>query len=345
MKIGILGHFAKNTSNCDGQTVKTRNIEQALLSKNEEVITVDSYKWRKRAFSFFFNIIKMVRKVDIIIMLPDAGGIKIYPYLLNLFSNKKTKKIYCVVGAWLPSFLKKDKIIRSQLKKFDYILVETKTMQKQLLEIGFNNISIVPNFKHIAPIAEEKIKFNYDYPLTFCIFSRVMKEKGVSDAIFVCNRLNKTLGRNVCVLDIYGPIHEEYKEEFFNLCEQFSSTVRYKGVASPSQSVDILKDYYMLLFPTLFYTEGIPGTIIDAFSAGVPVVASKWESYSDVLSENNSITYKFGDKEELYKKLKYCVENIEIINSYRKECLKTAKQFSAKTATEEIFRLIYMGRE
>ena len=111
MKIGILGHFARNTDLCDGQTVKTRNIEKALLSKGQEISIVDSYKWKKHPFSFLLNIIRMVKNNDVVIMLPDAGGIRVYPYVINLFSNKKKIKIYSVVGAWLPSFLKNNKRI------------------------------------------------------------------------------------------------------------------------------------------------------------------------------------------------------------------------------------------
>ena len=167
-----------------------------------------------------------------------------------------------------------------------------------------------------------------------------MKEKGVTDAIYACDRLNKEVGKNVCSLDIYGPIQESYQAEFFGLCEEHSSVVKYKGIVSPDKSVETLKNYYMLLFPTLFYTEGIPGTIIDAFSAGVPVLASEWESYADVLTDRDSITYPFGDREELYQKLKYCIENVEIINGYRKECLKSAEKFSMDAAVKKIVGLI-----
>jgi len=340
MKIGVLGHFARNTDMCDGQTVKTRNIEQALLTENDEINTVDSYKWKKHPFSFMFSIIKLVRKSDVTIMLPDAGGIKIYPYLVNLFSGKKKKKLYSVVGAWLPSYLKGNKRISKQLKKFDYILVETATMQNKLKEQGFENTVIVPNFKNITPIKEDEIKYNFEYPLSFCIFSRVMKEKGITDAICACDRINKDVGKTVCKLDIYGPIHEEYKADFSALCEQYSDFVEYKGLADPNESVGILKNYYMLLFPTRFFTEGIPGTIIDAFSAGVPVIASEWESYRDVLSKKNSFTYGFDDKDGLYNTMKYCIENVDIVNMCRTECLRSSEFFLQSTAAAVIWNLI-----
>ena len=340
MRIGILGHFARNTNMCDGQTVKTRNFEKAFLSSHFDVFTVDSYKWKKHPFSFLFRIIKLVRNSDTVIMLPDAGGIKIYPYLINFFSSNKRKKIYSVVGAWLPSYLEGNKRMKRQLKKFDYILVETQTMKTQLEKQGFDNIVIVPNFKDITPITAEECINSFDCPLRFCIFSRVTKQKGINDAIYACDRLNKEFGKNICSLDIYGPIEEEYRFEFTNLCKQYESLVNYKGVADPSQSVDILKKYYMLLFPTLFYTEGIPGTIIDAFSAGVPVLASEWESFKDVLTEKDSVTYRFNDVEDLYEKLKYSVENVDIINEKRIYCLQSAHKFSLKFASQTIQRLI-----
>ena len=218
-------------------------------------------------------------------------------------------------------------------------------MQNKLEEQGFDNVITVPNFKDITPLREDEIKYYHKEPLEFCIFSRILKQKGIGEAIRACDRLNKEAGRSVCTLDIYGPVEDGYQEEFSCLCQEYNSFVKYKGVADPSKSVEALKGYYMLLFPTLFYTEGVPGTIIDAFSAGVPVLASEWESYSTVLSEKDSITYSFGDNEDLYQKLKYCTENVDTINEYRKECLKAADRFSMNTAVAQIWDLIYSKRK
>ena len=340
MKIGIWGHFARNTDMCDGQTVKTRNLEKALATRYQEIQTVDSYQWKKHPFRFLFQSIRLVRKSDIIVMLPDAGGIKIYPYLVNFFAGKKKKKIYSVVGAWLPSFLETHKSIRAQLQKFTYILPETQTMQKQLVAQGFDQTVVISNFKDIVPLAENEICFEHSAPFRFCIFSRITREKGVSDAILACERLNRENGKTLCTLDIYGPITEEYREEFETLCKTYSSTAKYKGIIPPSESVATLKSYYMLLFPTLFYTEGIPGTIIDAFSAGVPVLASEWESCFGVLSEKDSVTYMFGSSEALYEKIKYCVHHPDQINALRAQCLLSAKKFSQEIAIEKIAKLL-----
>mgnify|MGYP002519543662 CR=1 FL=1 len=31
------------------------------------------------------------------------------------------------------------------------------------------------------------------------------------------------------------------------------------------------------------YTEGVPGTIIDAYAAGLPIISAKWLNYGDIL--------------------------------------------------------------
>ena len=337
MKIGILGHFARGTTLCDGQTVKTRNVEQALLCGGATIKTVDSYRWKKHPFLFFFKIVKLVLVSDVIIMLPAMNGLRVFSRLINLFSSKKTVKAYSVIGGWLPDFLERNEKIKEQLLKFDHILVETKTMQSRLQVQGFENIMVVPNFKNITPLTESELTYEHEHPLRFCIFSRVMKEKGIEDAIFVVSTLNRKMGKTVCSLDIYGPIQVEYEKEFAALCNEHSSCVAYKGVIPPEKSVEILKDYYMLLFPTRFYTEGIPGTIIDAFSAGVPVLASEWESYADVLADGNSVTYKFGNREDFVEKLRYCMENPDLVNGFRKTCLTSAEQFSLERGAEQIF--------
>ena len=51
-------------------------------------------------------------------------------------------------------------------------------------------------------------------PYRFCMFSRVMPEKGVEDAMRAIRHVNEKNGKTVAVLDIYGPIENQYDERF-----------------------------------------------------------------------------------------------------------------------------------
>ena len=101
--------------------------------------------------------------------------------------------------------------------------------------------------------------------------------------------------------------------------------------------MDVLKNYFALLFPTQFYTEGIPGTIIDAYAAGVPVISSEWESFADVVDDNvTGIGYEFKNNDELIKILENIAADPSLILSMKKNCLTKAEDFTAKYAIGKI---------
>lgn len=156
------------------------------------------------------------------------------------------------------------------------------------------------------------------------------RKKGIDDAVETIIAVNKELGRTVFTLDIYGQVDEEYKEHFEALMASSPESVNYKGTVAFNQSVDVLKKYYALLFPTKFYTEGIPGTIIDAYAAGVPVIASKWENYDDVVDEGIvGKGFEFNNQEELKNILLYITTSPECLLQMKKNCLIKAADFSA----------------
>ena len=108
--------------------------------------------------------------------------------------------------------------------------------------------------------------------------------------------------------------------------------VQYKGSVAYDQSVAVIKNYFALLFPTQYYTEGIPGTIIDAYAAGVPVISSKWESFSDVIQEGTGVGYSFGAFNELVEVLIRLVDNPETMIEKKIPCLRLAQAYTPSAA-------------
>ena len=118
------------------------------------------------------------------------------------------------------------------------------------------------------------------------------------------------------------------------LRREFPPYIKYKGLVPYDRSVEILKNYFVLLFPTkLYYSEGVPGTIIDAYASGVPVIAAKWESFADVVDDGRTgIGYDADKPEELTLALRRIAENPQTINAMRDACLRKAKEFSPQAA-------------
>ena len=226
------------------------------------------------------------------------------------------------------SILRKQKILAKQLKKFHGIYVETTTMEKALAEQGFTNTYVVPNCKELRPIKTEELLYQAGKPYKLCTFSRVMKHKGIEDAIAAVTAVNKAKKSGVYTLDIYGQIDSGETDWFAALQETFPPYVCYRGLVPFDQSVAVLKEYFALLFPTRFYTEGVPGTIIDAYAAGIPVISAKWESFGDIVEEGVcGLGYEFGNLDALSSILSDPSSLAEWVKKSKNSCLQKAEPF------------------
>src|SRR5690606_1561204 len=77
------------------------------------------------------------------------------------------------------------------------------------------------------------------------------------------------------IVDFYGPISESDERYFQENVEKFDN-VFYKGIVTPKDVYRVLSQYDLLLLPTRYAGEGFPGTILDAYISGVPVIVTDW---------------------------------------------------------------------
>ena len=219
------------------------------------------------------------------------------------------------------------------LSRFDGIYVETSTMQKALEELGLSNVFIMPNCKELPILSPEEAEISADEPYRLCTFSRVMREKGIEDAVTAVSRANEARARTAFTLEIYGQVDAAQIEWFDALQKTFPEFVRYGGLVPYTESVATLKGSAALLFPTHFYTEGIPGTVIDAYAAGVPVISARWESFSDIITEGvTGIGFPMRDTDALTKLLTELASSPERISSLREGCLRAAREYTPERA-------------
>jgi len=198
-------------------------------------------------------------------------------------------------------------------------------MKAELELKHLNNVEILLNPKNLTPISEDEIKVCSE-PLALCTFSRVMEEKGIEDAIRAVRQINRE--KTFVTLDIYGQIDALYEERFSELKTRFPESIRYCGKVSFEQAVEVLRKYDLQLFPTKFRTEGIPGSVIDGYFSGVPVLSARWESFSDVVEEGiTGVGFELGNYDDFYNQLQSLIEQPEKIFKMKKECVRKAKKY------------------
>lgn len=344
-RISVIGHFAEGSSLSNGQTVKTKIITEALEARlgRDAVAKIDTHGGIKTLLKAPFHALKALKSSSNVIMLPAHNGVRVYgrflPFFKCFFKNRKIH--YVVIGGWLPEFIKERKGLSKCLKKFDGIYVETNIMKNALEAQGFENVFVMPNCKDLTALSEDELVYTTCEPYKLCTFSRVMKEKGIEDAVNAVAAINEQSGRTVYTLDIYGQIDGAQTEWFEGLQESFPKYVKYKGIVPYDKSVEALKEYFALLFPTYYEGEGFAGTLIDSFAAGVPVIASDWKYNAEIVDHGaTGLVFSFSEKNGLTRTLEHALDNPGVINEMKSACLKRSKDFSTKQVVSEFLKYL-----
>lgn len=343
-KVCIVGCFGMGLDLADGQTVKTKIVKRELIRSfgKENVIQIDTYGGFKRIIKIPFLLFGAMLKAENIVMLPAENGLRVIaPILVILNKIFKRKLFYDVIGGWLPTFIENRTQLCSCLKSFDAIYVETNTMSHQLKEQGFNNVEVITNCKDINIIKTEDLKETSSKPYQLCTFSRVMKEKGIEDAIEAVIAINQKNDSTLFELCIYGQIEKGQELWFENLRSNFPEYIRYKGVIKYDCSTDELRHYDALLFPTYYEGEGFAGTIIDAFASGVPVIASDWKYNSEIIDSGRlGVIIKTRDNNALIQAIESIAENPSAWNNMKRECLCESVKYLPSIAMVKLVEAI-----
>ena len=338
--IGIIGRIAAESDLCDGQTVKTRVLVDELKRKysDSKLLIADTYNYKKHIATLFCNIERCLRKSDVIFILLSRNGRRFIFPIVNLLNHLYRKPIlHDVIGGAFENDLLTNRTLQKYASQFDINWIESKKAVERLQKAGFKNVAYLPNFKRLPHVTISEHRSDSDVSYKFCTFSRVRKEKGITAAAQAILDINRNAGCRKAILDIYGPFENGYEDELQGYIELSEGAVNYRGIVDYDESVLTLKNYDMLLFPTYFSGEGFPGTLIDAFSAGLPVIATDWHYNGEIITDHKTgFLYAVNEPQRLKEIMEYCMLNPDLINQMRQNCLMEVEQYGADTVMEII---------
>lgn len=342
IRIGIIGHFGGNEFFADGQTVKVKSLVEAMEQYAPEIHLdkVDTYYAKKAPIKFIWSFLKCLVVDKRIIFFPATNSRKVlFPFFYYL--GKVTGKEFyhdCIAGS-MSKHLKERPSWVKYLGSYSANWMESPEEVNAIKQMGLNNVSYMPNFKHLTPLTADELKnMEYSKPYKFCTFSRIESLKGIEDALIAIQEVNK-IHPGAAYLDIYGPVQPGSEEWFEEIKKKYADICEYKGIVMPNESVEAVKNYVALLFPTQYFTEGMPGTIVDAMFAGVPVVARRWKWCDNMIKDRyNGLVYEFDQPEKLKDLLLEVVEDINLIKGMKHNCIIESDKYAAGPTITRILK-------
>lgn len=286
-RILVFGYFGYVTDQLDGQTVKTRAIYDLLKERHGgRVDFADSQQFR-HSIGSVFRFFKDLARCNILVWLPAHNNLKyLFPFIWLFSKIFRFRIIYAVVGGWLSGFIESMPLHRFMLKRIEHILVENSIARDELhSKFGIDRVSVFPNFREDATKPTFRVP---DGILKLVFMARVNRKKGLDEIAGLCKFLTENSPDKNITLDIYGPMHEPDREWFESELDGRFSFVQYHGAVQPQDINGVLQGYDLLLLPTRYYTEGFPGSVLDAYRAGIPVLVTAWKHAREFVLDGKS---------------------------------------------------------
>lgn len=285
-RILVLGYFGYLTNQLDGQTVKTRDVYRLATEQSGDYSvdyfdTQDLKKNKLLVLRMFWKVIHC----DTLFYLPAQNNLKVFFPIIFVFSRLFKFNIhYFVVGGWLREYLTKLPIHRFMLRRINGIHAETKRLKNELEDYyGFNNVDIFPNFRFF----EFNPKSSESEKLRIVFMARVIKQKGLDWIFDLADYISAYKLQDKYSITFFGPETDEEKEYFESNVAKYEF-VEYRGPLQPEEIHETLSKYDVMLLPTHFYTEGLPGSIVDAYISGIPVIVTEWKHSHEFVDDGKS---------------------------------------------------------
>jgi glycosyltransferase involved in cell wall biosynthesis len=283
-KILFAGRLVIDNTPCAGEVVKNqlllRRLKNVFVNVREINLTPLTRISRKPIL-YLMLLWNIIKGVDCFFVSTfDELAEDIISFLRKF--GKSSNIYYWVIGGGFAKRITFGELNIENYKGLAQIIVEDIDIENELRKHGVLEVSTVPNFKPVLSISPcEKKKQN-----SFLYLARITPLKGCDIILSAARTLNRR-GLKFTI-DFYGFIEKGYPfEEYI----ADIPNVNFKGTLSLKSEEDyerLYNNYDALLFPTYYPNEGFPGTIIDGYMAGLPVITTQWRYNQHIVEDKKS---------------------------------------------------------
>lgn len=270
-----------------GTRVSFQHLVEFLSGRPELTISVVELRPLRRnplrslfsAAALLLRIVRELPRADLVSLHCNPSALFVLGSVVALLA-RATRRPFMVRTFGGLQFLHEYRGIRRAMTRWvlrgtDLYLAQTKAQAAMGRSHGLNRVRWFPTSRPMPSASSRASPSVACMRFVFC--SHVKPSKGILEMIEAAEQLGSD-----AIVDVYGPFREGMTEEVFRGCR----VVRYRGTLAPEQVGPTLRDYDALLLPTYFAGEGIPGIIVEAYGAGIPVIATRWQAIPEIVDED-----------------------------------------------------------
>ena len=323
-----------------GVAVKDKLVFREVYQElGAEMIDLVECKRHPSKIPFIFGkiICGMLSKKNIIIGVGTHGRRKILLQMQKLLGgNEGLRKVHILaMGGTVHLYDAKDVMIRRLMQKTGSVWVETEGMMQEMKKIGITQTYIFPNCR-TADCAVPPRKSSQG-KLRLVFFSRICVEKGVDIIIEAYKSFPKK-----CSLDFYGEVAKEFREVFERFLQK-NPCVRYHGVIDSTNGnvYEELNQYDVMLLPSQWKGEGVPGALIEAKMAGITAIVSDWNYNSEVvLDGQEGIVLSETNPKGLLEAVKYLCEDCDYTENLKYGAFESRNRYCIQTYKNKLINIL-----
>lgn len=318
-----------------GVTIKNLNLFKAL-SEQIDISKVDFSEIKRKNILELLKLIRVLINKNNVFVIGVTGKKTRRRFCKLLYYVNKTsmkKSLMFLMGGAVANDIACDASFRKYVSQFKKIYAETEGMKRLLENAGLDNVEIYPNgrFKPIEnnEICKQKVK---EDKFKCVFFSLINELKGVSNIL-----------ETACLLSdidfyFYGVIEPKYKDFFINKTNELPN-VFYNGVFESDKNniYNELVKYDVLLLPTQYKTEGIPGILVEAKMAGIPAIVSDVCYNAEIVNDGvDGIVLEENTVGDLKKALEFLKENPSELYKMKKLASQSASVYYIENYIDNI---------
>ncbi len=252
-----------------------------------------------------------------------------------------------------------EEIIRQTLPQFDRVIAISEGIKKEFLLLGVpaEKIVKIPNGDVVSRIKTLKVnqialRNKLNWPLKKCILLTVGRNHPKKGYIYIPEIIQKIVKirtdfRWVIVGRETEPIVEKAKElgvdQYLQTISQISpqknTPLQEKFLFPTDEFLELFKGADLFVFPTLL--EGLPGVLIDAAAAGLPIISTNTVGCPDIVEDGfNGLLSPVKDTSGMAANILRVLDSPALRKTMGANSLKKSVEFEWETIQER-YQILY----